>query len=79
MLTSPRFMLTSRRVLSRHGRCIHGFRQINPVRWLDFALLLSLFTVPSIPAFADAVAPAGKGSGAPAAITAHGWAAMVRQ
>ena len=73
MLTSQRFMLTSRRVLSWHGRCIHDFRQINPVRWLAFALVLSLCNGPSIPAFADS---GGTGARAPAVRNAHGWAAM---
>ena len=73
MLTSQRFMLTSRRVLSWHGRCIHGFRQTNPARWLAFALVLSFFNGPSIPAFADS---GGTGARAPAVRNAHGWAAM---
>ena len=73
MLTSQRFMLTSRRVLSWHGRCIHDFWQINPAKWLAFALFFSLCAVPSIPAFADS---GGTGARAPAVRNAHGWAAM---
>ena len=73
MLTSKRFMLTSQRVLSWHGRCVHGFRQTNPVRWLAFALVLSLCNVPPVPAFADS---GGTGAKAPAVRTARGWAAM---
>jgi type IV pili sensor histidine kinase/response regulator len=59
--------------LSWHGRCIHDFWQINPVRWLAFALVLSLCIGPSIPAFADS---GGTGARAPAVRNAHGWAAM---
>jgi type IV pili sensor histidine kinase/response regulator len=59
--------------LSWHGRCIHGFRQINPARWLAFALVLSFFNGPYIPAFADS---GGTGARAPAVRNAHGWAAM---
>ena len=73
MLTSKRFMLTSERVLSWHGRCVHGFRQTNPVRWLAFALVLSLCNVPPFPAFADS---GGTGAKAPAVRTARGWAAL---
>ena len=73
MLTSNRFVLTSQRVLPWHGRCVHGFRQINPVRWLAFALVLSLCNVTPFPAFADSGGTAAK---APAVRTARGWAAM---
>ena len=73
MLTSQSFVLTSRRVLSWHGRCVHGFRQINPVRLLAFALVLSLCNGPPFPAFADS---GGTGAKAPAVRTARGWAAM---
>ena len=73
MLTSHRFVLTSRRVLPWHGRCVHGFRQINPVRLLAFALVLSLCNGPPFPAFADS---GGTGAKAPAVRTARGWAAM---
>jgi type IV pili sensor histidine kinase/response regulator len=66
-------MLTSERVLPRHGRCGADFWQFNPDRWLAFALLLSLCNVPSIPAFADS---GGTGARAPAVRNAHGWAAM---
>jgi hypothetical protein len=66
-------MLTSERVLPKHGRCGADFSQFNPARWLAFALLLSLFNGPSIPAFADS---GGTGARAPAVRNAHGWAAM---
>jgi hypothetical protein len=65
-------MLTSQRVLSWHGRCVHDFGQINPVRWLAFALVLSLCNGPPFPAFADS---GGSGAKAPAVRTARGWAA----
>ena len=73
MLTSQRFMLTSERVLPRHGRCGAYFWQFNPARWLAFAVFFSLCNVPSIPAFADS---GGTGARAPAVRNAHGWAAM---
>jgi len=73
MLTSQRFMLTSQRALSWRGRCVADFGQINPVRWLAFALVLSLCNGPPFPAFADS---GGTGAKAPAVRNAHGWAAM---
>jgi type IV pili sensor histidine kinase/response regulator len=66
-------MLTSERVLPRHGRCGADFWQFNPARWLAFALVLSLCNVPPFPAFADS---GGTGARAPAVRNAHGWAAM---
>ena len=39
-------------------------------------LLLALVTAPPLPAFADAIGPAGEGAAAPAVRTARGWAAM---
>ena len=66
-------MLTSRRFLPRHGISVADFWQINPARWLAFALLLSFCNVPPFPAFADS---GGTGAKAPAVRSAHGWAAM---
>ena len=73
MLTSKRVMLTSERVLPKHGKCGADFWQFNPARWLAFALVLSFCNGPSIPAFADS---GGTGARAPAVRNAHGWAAM---
>lgn len=69
-------MLTSRTLFRQYLKSLRQFRFINPAKCLAFTLLLSMCNVPSFPAFADAVGPAGEGASAPPVRTSRGWAAM---